>query len=298
MLRLQQCVYLFEWATPLVCSDATHTDTSGCQLTDSQLQFTFDLSILSGQVQVPVNSSIYHINVCGSVTEPACKQSAVCRVSGSGSDQSASSFGISKAMTMDFKHDEEAVLMQYGGGDPCPPVTDGGDVCLFPFTFMKKLYTECTKDGRSDGRMWCATTANYDTDKKWGFCNAASGKRQSSILFSCDQSEGHGSPKLLSETAGCSATFQWRTSAVCPPVKMECKLVSQHQTFDLRTLSSLTEPWRFSHHGDSYYINLCQGIHGGLTGCPEGATVCRRTAAGATHTLGKVYTQQMTYTGG
>ncbi|KAF3850210.1 hypothetical protein F7725_019929 [Dissostichus mawsoni] len=79
MLRLQQCVYLFEWATPLVCSDATHTDTSGCQLTDSQLQFTFDLSILSGQVQVPVNSSIYHINVCGSVTEPACKQSAVCR---------------------------------------------------------------------------------------------------------------------------------------------------------------------------------------------------------------------------
>ncbi|KAI9547306.1 hypothetical protein NQZ68_018529 [Dissostichus eleginoides] len=297
MLRLQQCVYLFEWATPLVCSDATHTDTSGCQLTDSQLQFTFDLSILSGQVQVPVNSSIYHINVCGSVTEPACKQSAVCRVSGSGSDQSASSFGISKAMTMDFKHDEEAVLMQYGGGDPCPPVTDDGDVCFFPFTFMKKLYTECTKDGRSDGRMWCAKTANY-TDKEWGFCNAATGKRQSSILFSCDQSEGHGSPKLLSETAGCSATFQWRTSAVCPPVKMECKLVSQHQTFDLRTLSSLTEPWRFSHHGDSYYINLCQGIHGGLTGCPEGATVCRRSAAGATHTLGKVYTQQMTYTDG
>ncbi|KAI4800604.1 hypothetical protein KUCAC02_009598, partial [Chaenocephalus aceratus] len=79
MLRLQQCVYLFEWATPLVCSDTTHTDTSGCQLTDSQLQFTFDLSILSGQVQVPVNSSIYHINVCGSVIEPACKQSAVCR---------------------------------------------------------------------------------------------------------------------------------------------------------------------------------------------------------------------------
>ena len=70
-----------------------------------------------------MNSSIYHINVCGSVTEPACKQSAVCRVSGSGSDQSASSFGISKAMTMDFKHDEEAVLMQYGGGDPCPPGT-------------------------------------------------------------------------------------------------------------------------------------------------------------------------------
>ncbi|KAK5852634.1 hypothetical protein PBY51_006486 [Eleginops maclovinus] len=298
MLKLQDCVYLFEWATPLVCSDATHTNTTGCRLTDSQLQFTFDLSILSGPVQVHVGSNVYHINVCGAVAEPACKNSAVCRVSGSGSEKSASSFGISKAMTMDFKHDEEAVMMQYGGGDPCPPVTDQEEVCVFPFTFMSKSYKECTKEGRSDGRMWCATSANYDTDKKWGFCNAVSSKRQSSILFSCDQSAGHGTPQLLSETAGCSTTFQWRTSAVCPPVKMECKLVSQHQTFDLRTLSSLTEPWKFSHHGDSYYINLCQGIHGGLTGCPEGATVCRRSAIGATRTLGKVYTQQMTYTDG
>ncbi|KAK9531251.1 hypothetical protein VZT92_010686 [Zoarces viviparus] len=242
MLRLQECVYLFEWATPIVCSDATQTNTSGCQLTDSQLKFTFELSSLSGEVQVPTNSSIYRINVCGSVAEPACKKSAVCRLSGSGSEKSASSFGISKAMTMDYKHDEEAVLMQYGGGDPCPP---------------------------------------------------ASGKRQSSILFTCDQSAGRGSPQLLSETAGCSATFQWRTSAVCPPKRMECKLVSQHRTFDLRTLSSLTEPWKFSHRGDSYFINLCQGIRNGLPGCPEGATVCRHTAAGLTQTLGRVYTQKM-----
>ena len=69
---------------------------------------------------MPSGSSSYRINVCGSVAEPACKKSAVCRVTGSGSDLSASSFGISKAMTMDFKHDEDAVLMQYGGGDPCP----------------------------------------------------------------------------------------------------------------------------------------------------------------------------------
>ncbi|TDH00702.1 hypothetical protein EPR50_G00191090 [Perca flavescens] len=298
MLRLQKCVYLFEWATPIVCSDATHTNASGCQLTDSQLQFTFDLSTLSGDVQVPAGSSIYHINVCGSVAEPACKKSTVCRVSGSGSNKSASSFGISKAMTMDFKHDEQAVLMQYGGGDACPPVTNEGEVCVFPFTLMKKSYTECTKEGRTDGKIWCATTANYDTDKKWGFCNAVSSKRQSSILFTCDQSVGHGSPQLLSETEGCLATFQWRTSAVCPPVKMECKLVSQHQTFDLRTLSSLTEPWKFSHRGDSYYINLCQGIHGGLPDCPAGATVCRRSAAGVTQTLGRVYTQKMSYTDG
>lgn len=62
MLRLQECVYLFEWATPLVCSDATHT--SGCQLTDSQLQFTFDLSALSGEVQV---SSIALSSACVTV---------------------------------------------------------------------------------------------------------------------------------------------------------------------------------------------------------------------------------------
>ncbi|XP_074540826.1 cation-independent mannose-6-phosphate receptor [Halichoeres trimaculatus] len=292
MLRLQECVYLFEWATPIVCSDATHT--SGCQLTDSRLQFTFDLSALAGEVQVPAGSSKYHINVCGSVAEPACKNSAVCRVSESG----AASFGISKAMTMDFKHEDQTVLMKYGGGDPCPPVTDEGEACVFPFTLMKKSYTECTKDGRTDGRKWCATTSNYDTDKMWGFCHEASGKRQSSIIFSCDQSAGHGMPQLFSETAGCSATFQWKTSAVCPPRKMECKLVSNHQTFDLRTLSSLTEPWKFSHKGDSYFINLCQSIHGGSLGCPEGATVCRHSASGQTHTLGRVYTQKMSYADG
>uniref|UniRef100_A0A3Q3IL94 Uncharacterized protein n=1 Tax=Monopterus albus TaxID=43700 RepID=A0A3Q3IL94_MONAL len=284
-----ECLYLFEWATPLVCSDATQT--SGCKLTDSQLQFTFDLSTLSGEVQVRP-SSTYHINVCSSVVRATCKESAVCQVSGSGSDKS---FGISKAMTMDYKHEEQAILMKYGGGDLCTPVTTEGDVCVFPFIVMNKSYTECTTDARIDGKKWCATTANYDTDRQWGFCTT--GKRQSSILFICDQSAGHGSPQLLSETAGCSVTFQWKTSAVCPPKKMECKLVIQHKTIDLRTLSSLTRPWKFIHQEDSYFINLCQGIHG-LPDCPEGATVCRHTAAGKTHTLGRVYTQEMSYTDG
>jgi len=64
------------------------------------------------------------------VAEPACKQSAVCHTSGSGSDKSVYSFGVSKAMTMDFKHEEQAVLMQYGGGDPCPP---GNNLLLLLF---------------------------------------------------------------------------------------------------------------------------------------------------------------------
>ncbi|XP_077408147.1 cation-independent mannose-6-phosphate receptor [Vanacampus margaritifer] len=290
MLRLQGCVYIFEWATPVVCSDATHT--SGCNLTDAQLQYTFDLSTLTGQVQVPLGSSnSYLINVCSSVAEPACKGGAVCRVSDSG--KSAASFGISKAMTMDFKHKEQAVLMQYGGGDPCPPVTDKGEACVFPFTSMKRSYTQCTTDDRTDGRKWCATTDNYDQDKKWGYCEPASAKRQSSILFTCDPSAGHGSPQLLSETAGCSATFQWPTSAVCAPRKMECKLVSQHQTFDLRGLSSLTQPWKFNYKGDLYFINLCQAIHKRFPGCDEGAAVCRHSADGRNQTLGRVHTQKM-----
>lgn len=47
----------------------------------------------------------------------------------------------------------------------------------------------------------------------------------------------------------------------------------------------------------SYYINLCQEIHGGLTGCPDGAAVCRRRSSGKTETLGRVFTQSMRLTG-
>lgn len=145
MLRQQGCVFLFEWETPLVCPDATNS--SGCQLTDTQLQFTFDLQSLSEDVtvsssgsrappaagvsadgslpplQVTAGSGTYHLHMCGAVKDPACKQSAVCLVSGSGSNRSATSFGISKAMSMDFRHEEQALLMQYGGGDQCPAGT-------------------------------------------------------------------------------------------------------------------------------------------------------------------------------
>uniref|UniRef100_A0A8C7Y9T5 Mannose receptor, C type 1a n=1 Tax=Oryzias sinensis TaxID=183150 RepID=A0A8C7Y9T5_9TELE len=46
-----------------------------------------------------------------------------------------------------------------------------GEPCQFPFKFQEKWYAECTRDGRTDGQLWCATERDYDKEKKWGFCS-------------------------------------------------------------------------------------------------------------------------------
>nr|AZA36287.1 matrix metalloproteinase 9 [Pampus argenteus] len=54
------------------------------------------------------------------------------------------------------------VKTHYGNAD--------GALCHFPFTFESKSYTTCTTDGRTDDLPWCATTADYNRDQKYGFC--------------------------------------------------------------------------------------------------------------------------------
>ncbi|KAK2851325.1 hypothetical protein Q5P01_007601 [Channa striata] len=45
-----------------------------------------------------------------------------------------------------------------------------GAMCHFPFNFEGKSYTTCTTDGRTDNLPWCSTTADFNRDKKFGFC--------------------------------------------------------------------------------------------------------------------------------
>ncbi|XP_002918683.1 macrophage mannose receptor 1 [Ailuropoda melanoleuca] len=45
-----------------------------------------------------------------------------------------------------------------------------GATCAFPFKFENKWYADCTSAGRSDGWLWCGTTADYDADKLFGYC--------------------------------------------------------------------------------------------------------------------------------
>lgn len=55
------------------------------------------------------------------------------------------------------------VVKTFGGNS-------GGDKCIFPFNYQRTTHYTCTTSGRNDGLRWCATTSNYDTDGKYGFC--------------------------------------------------------------------------------------------------------------------------------
>ncbi|XP_051469304.1 cation-independent mannose-6-phosphate receptor isoform X1 [Apus apus] len=293
MIQKLDCIFVFEWETPLVCPDKVKT--LGCSVTDEQLHYTFNLTSLSGRsFEVFSGSNSYRVGVCSraaDLPQGTCKDGAVCLTSESG----ASSFGNVKEMKMDYSHQDETVILQYTGGDRCPTVTEKGELCVFPFKYKGKTYEKCITEEKN--KPWCATTENYQGDGKWGFCGHATARRESTIIFTCDENAGVGRPYFLSETLGCAVTFEWKTQVVCPPKKMECKFVQKHRTYDLRMLSSLTGSWIFFHNGNSYYVNLCQRVHEGPTGCPERASICRKSHNGDVQVLGLVHTQKLNVTG-
>ncbi|XP_047449711.1 matrix metalloproteinase-9 [Mugil cephalus] len=145
------------------------------------------------------------------------------------------------ATTADYDRDQKfgfcpsELLYTFGGN------ADGAQ-CVFPFTFLGEEYDSCTTEGRSDGYRWCATTSNFDKDKKYGFCpsrdtaviggNAEGEPCHFPFVFlgeeynSCT-SEGRGDGKLwCSTTASYDADKKW---GFCPDQGYSLFLVAAHE---------------------------------------------------------------------
>ncbi|KAI5938484.1 Cation-independent mannose-6-phosphate receptor [Manis javanica] len=289
LLRTSDCDFVFEWGTPLVCPDDVRTE--GCSLTDEQLYYSFNLSSLSKTTfKVTRDSHTYSVGVCTAAVgmdQGGCRDGGVCLLSGS----KGVSFGRLASRRLDYRHQDEAVILSYANGDSCPPETVEGVPCVFPFLLNGKSYEECVLEGRAE--LWCATTANYDRDHEWGICRHSKSHRTSTIIFKCDEDADIGKPQVYSEIRGCEVTFEWKTNVVCPPKKMECKFIQKHRTYDLRLLSSLTGSWFSVHEGVSYYVNLCQKVYKGPPGCSGRASICKKSASGVVQALGLVHTQKL-----
>lgn len=59
------------------------------------------------------------------------------------------------------------------GTTPCSTFTSGGTangaVCKFPFVYKTVTYYSCITIN-NNGKLWCATSSNYDIDELWGNC--------------------------------------------------------------------------------------------------------------------------------
>ena len=110
---------MFEWETPIVCPDEVKTQ--GCAVTDEQLLYSFNLTSLSTSTfKVTRDARTYSIGVCTAAAglgQEGCKDGGVCLLSGN----KGASFGRLASMQLDYRHQDEAVILSYVNGDPCPP---------------------------------------------------------------------------------------------------------------------------------------------------------------------------------
>ncbi|KAF4071168.1 hypothetical protein AMELA_G00281860 [Ameiurus melas] len=78
--------------------------------------------------------------------------------------------------------------------------TASGEPCLFPFLFLGTEYVDCTTEGREDGRLWCATTYDYERDKKWGFCETEEQAEKRRLAEEAEEQYQH-TLRLLNNTS-------------------------------------------------------------------------------------------------
>lgn len=71
-------------------------------------------------LQVTRDARTYSIGVCttaAGLDQEGCKDGGVCLLSGN----KGASFGRLASMQLDYRHQDEAVILSYVNGDPCPP---------------------------------------------------------------------------------------------------------------------------------------------------------------------------------
>lgn len=131
-----------------------HSSGSSCVSTSRLQEAALFVMLLGVSPQVLSGSSRYHVSVCSKaaadVSQGKCKDGAVCMTSGSG----VSSFGSIKEMKMNYSRQDETVILQYTGGDRCPPgeiAVDGPIMSSLVVFLTLKYKFHCKKEGSNIG---------------------------------------------------------------------------------------------------------------------------------------------------